>query len=132
MKGKILVDIANPLDVTKGMPPTLITELCNTTSLGEEIQKAFPDSKVVKALNTVNFNIMVNPSVVKGSHDVFVCGNDAAAKTSVKEILKAFGWKNPVDLGDITAARGMEMYLPLWLRLWGAYQTPNFNISITK
>ena len=104
MKGKILVDIANPLDSSKGMPPTL--SVSNTDSLGEQIQRAFPDTKVVKTLNTMNCRIMVNPSLVRGDHDVFVSGNDRAAKERVKDILtNGFGWKSVVDLGDITTAR---------------------------
>jgi predicted dinucleotide-binding enzyme len=131
LKGKILVDIANALDFSKGMPPSLA--VCNTDSLGEQIQRAFPDVKVVKALNTVNCNLMVNPSLVKGEHDLFICGNDAPAKAKVVDILKNwFGWKSVIDLGDITAARATEMLLPIWVRLMGLYQSPNFNFKIVK
>lgn len=131
MKGKILVDIANPLDFSKGMPPTL--SVSNTDSLGEQIQRAFPDTKVVKTLNTMNCGIMVNPSLVRGDHDVFVSGNDRAAKERVKDILtNGFGWKSVVDLGDITTARGAEQLLPLWVRLMGMFGTPNFNFKIVK
>ena len=132
MKGKIIIDVSNPLDFSKGMPPSLIPRYSNTTSLGEEIQKAFPESKVVKTLNTINCNLMVNASLVSGKHDIFVCGNDAGAKDTVNSILNWFGWKNPVDLGDISGARGLEMYLPLWIRLWSVTKTPNFNISVIK
>lgn len=132
MNGKVLIDLANPLDFSKGMPPTLIPDLCNTNSLGEEIQKRFPAVKVVKTLNTMNCNLMVNASLVPGEHDVFVCGNDADAKEKTKQILGWFGWKNPVDLGDITASRATEKLLPIWLRLWGAYQSPNFNFKIVR
>jgi len=131
LKGKILVDIANPLDFSKGMPATLT--ICNTDSLAEQIQRTFPDTKVVKALNTMNCRVMVNPNLVPGEHDVFVCGNDAYARTKVTEILKSwFGWKNVIDLGDITAARGTEMLLPIWLRLMGVLQTTDFNFKIAK
>lgn len=131
LKGKILVDVANALDFSKGMPPSL--SVCNTDSLGEQIQRAFPDVKVVKALNTVNCSLMVNPSLVKGDHDLFVCGNDAPAKAKVVDILKNwFGWKSVIDLGDITAARATEMLLPIWVRLMGLYQSPNFNFRIVK
>ena len=132
LKGKILVDVANPLDFSKGIPPTLIPSLSNTTSLGEEIQKAFPDIKVVKTLNTMNCNLMVNPLLVPGDHDVFICGNDIKAKDKVKEILSWFGWKSTIDMGDISNARGTEMLLPLWLRLWGTFQSPNFNFKIVR
>ncbi len=132
MKEKILIDLANPLDASKGMPPALIPELSNTNSLGEEIQKTFPDVKVVKTLNTMNCYLMVDATKVAGEHDVFICGNDAAAKEKVKEILKSFGWKSPVDLGDISSSRGTEMILPLWLRLWGTFKSPMFNFKIVK
>jgi predicted dinucleotide-binding enzyme len=130
LKGKVLVDVANPLDFSKGMPPTLT--VCNTDSLAEQIQRAFPNVKVVKALNTMNCVVMVNPSLVPGEHDVFLCGNDRQAKDKVTEILKAFGWRSIIDLGDITAARGTEMLLPIWLRLMGHYQSPNFNFRIVR
>ena len=131
LKGKVLIDIANALDFSKGMPPSLA--VCNTDSLGEQIQRAFPDVKVVKALNTVNCNLMVNPSLVKGDHDLFICGNDAQAKARVVDILKNwFGWKSVIDLGDITSARATEMLLPIWVRLMGLYQSPNFNFKIVK
>ena len=131
MKGKILIDLANPLDFSKGMPPTLAVS--NTDSLAEQIQRAFPDTKVVKSLNTMNCKLMVNPSLVRGDHDVFVSGNDKAAKSRVTEILRNwFGWKSVVDLGDIGSARGAEQLLPLWLRLVGALGTANFNLKIVK
>jgi predicted dinucleotide-binding enzyme len=131
LKDKILIDIANPLDFSKGMPPTLA--ICNTDSLGEQIQRAFPDVKVVKTLNTMHCNIMVNPSRVPGEHDVFICGNDAEAKTIVTQILKDwFGWKSVIDLGDITNARGTEMLLPIWIRLWRVFGHANFNFRIVR
>ena len=131
LDGKILVDVANPLDFSKGMPPTLF--LSNDTSLGETIQRTFPGTKVVKALNTVNANVMVEPGRVPGEHDVFVCGNDAGAKGEVTRILKEwFGWKSVMDLGDITAARWTEAYLHLWLRLWGALGTADFNVRVVR
>ncbi len=131
MNGKILVDIANPLDFSKGMPPSL--SVCNTDSLGEQIQRAFPNVRVVKSLNTVNCKLMVNPSSVAGDHDSFVAGNDKAAKEKVTQILKEwFGWRSVLDLGDISGARALEMLLPIWLRLMGTFQSPNFNFKIVK
>ena len=132
LEDKILVDVANPLDFSLGMPPILA--VCNADSLGEEIQRLFPRSKVVKALNTVNCNVMVNPSLLPGEHDVFVCGNDEGAKTEVSELLQTFGWpaERINDLGDITAARGTEMYLPLWIRLANVAESANFNIRIVR
>ncbi len=131
LKGKILIDIANPLDFSAGMPPTL--SICNTTSLGEQIQQAFPDTKVVKTLNTVNCDIQVNPSLLPGEHDLFICGNDEGAKAEVTAILKEwYGWKTVLDLGDITAARGTEMLMPFWLRLYGMFGDANYNYHITR
>ncbi len=132
LDGKIIIDISNPLDFSKGMPPTL--GICNTDSVGEQIQTAFPGAKVVKTLNTTNALLMVNPAqLAGGDHTMFMCGNDAEAKAKVLDLLKnGFGWRDVVDLGDITAARGQEMILPIWLRLWGALKTPNFNFKITR
>jgi predicted dinucleotide-binding enzyme len=129
LRGKALVDVANPLDFSKGMPPTL--SVVNDDSLGEQIQREFPDTRVVKALNTVNASVMV--AGIPGS-TLFICGDDAAAKEQVTELLGDFGWPadSVVDLGGIEAARGQEMYLPLWLRLMGALGTPQFNISVVK
>ncbi|MFN8163533.1 MAG: hypothetical protein U0R26_06820 [Solirubrobacterales bacterium] len=132
LDGKTLVDVANPLDFSRGMPPTLA--VCNDDSLAERIQAAFPRTRVVKALNTVNCEVMVDPSRVRGDHSIFVCGDDDAAKAQVSALLEAIGWPpdSIVDLGDISAARGTEMYLPLWLRLYGVLGTPDFNIAIAR
>ena len=132
LNDKILIDVSNPLDFSKGLPPTL--SVCNTDSVGEQIQRAFPGVKVVKTLNTVTVFLMVNPGLVAGGdHTLFVCGNDAAAKTQVSAWLKDwFGWQDMIDLGDITNARGTEMYLPLWLRLWGALGSGMFNVKVVK
>ncbi|MBI2387992.1 MAG: NAD(P)-binding domain-containing protein [Deltaproteobacteria bacterium] len=132
LAGKVLIDVSNPLDFSKGMPPRLFT--ASDESLGERVQRAFPDAKVVKALNTVNCEVMVDPGRVGGGdHDMFVAGDDAAAKGRVVEILTGwFGWKTVHDLGDITGARGMEMYLPLWLRLWGSLKTADFNVRVVR
>jgi predicted dinucleotide-binding enzyme len=112
------------------MPPRLA--VCNDDSLGEQIQRAHPDAKVVKALNTVNADVMVDPSGVPGDHVLFVCGNDDASKAQAVELVGSFGWpaERIVDLGDITAARGPEMYLALWVRLLGRLGTARFNISL--
>ena len=130
LRGKVIIDIANPLDFSKGMPPTLSPG--NTDSLGELIQRTFPEAKVVKTLNTMNCLVMVDPAAVAGDHNVFVSGNDEASKSTAKEILKSFGWqeRNIIDLGDITAARGTEQLLPIWIRLYGALKTPMFNFKI--
>ena len=128
LAGKILVDVANPLDFSRGTPPAL--SVCNTDSLAERIQAEFPATKVVKALNTMSAKVMTDPASVPGEHDVFLSGNDPEAKGHVRELLQSFGWRNIIDLGDITTARGPEMMLPVWLRLWGAFKTPMINFHI--
>lgn len=131
LRGKILIDIANPLDFSHGMPPSL--SVCNTDSLGEQIQRTFPDAKVVKTLNTVTCTVMVNPALVKGDHDIFVSGNDAAAKALVCTILKEwFGWQSIIDLGDLTTARSAEMLVVVWVTLMMKYQTPVFNFKVVR
>jgi 8-hydroxy-5-deazaflavin:NADPH oxidoreductase len=130
LAGKVLVDVSNPLDFSRGMPPTL--SVSNTDSVGEQIQREFPGAKVVKTLNTTNTAVMVNPAVVPGDHDLFICGNDAGAKAEVSGLLRSFGWRTIIDLGDISAARGVEMLLPLWLRLMGTFKTSTFNFHIAR
>ena len=132
LAGKTLMDVANALDFSKGMPPTL--SVVNDDSLAESIQRAFPDAKVVKALNTVTAGVMVDPSSLGEATNIFICGDDSGAKAQVIELLETFGWLSGdiLDLGDITAARGAEMYLPLWLRLMGATGTAQFNIKVVK
>ncbi|HEX6229262.1 MAG TPA: NAD(P)-binding domain-containing protein [Solirubrobacterales bacterium] len=130
LAGKVLVDVSNPLDFSGGMPPTLT--VCNDDSLGEQIQAAFPEARVVKTLNTVNNVVMTDPGRLPGRHNVFVCGNEERAKAEVTELLESFGWppEAVIDLGDISAARGMEMYLPLWVRLMGTLGTAEFNVQV--
>lgn len=132
LDGKILIDISNPLDFSHGMPPTL--SVCNDDSLGEQIQRAYPGAKVVKTLNTVTASLMVNPGLIGGGdHHIFVSGDDAGAKSQVGEWLRSwFGWEHILDLGDITTARGAEMYLALWLRLFGASGSPMVNVKVVS
>jgi predicted dinucleotide-binding enzyme len=129
LAGKILVDVANPLDFSRGMPPGLDPAV--TDSLAEQIQRTFPDTKVVKALNTVTAAVMVNPrAVADGDHTLFVCGNDPEAKAEVTRLLREwFGWTDVFDVGDVTAARGLEAYLMLWIGLWHAAGTPMMNVK---
>jgi predicted dinucleotide-binding enzyme len=130
--GKVIIDVSNPLDFSKGMPPSLFVS--NTDSLGEQLQRAFPQAKVVKALNTMWCGLMVNPRLLKESHHTYVAGNDAGAKETVRGLLFAFGWTQDevIDVGDITGARATESYLPLWLRLYGALNTGTFNVKIVR
>ena len=131
LSGKVLIDISNPLDFSKGMPPSL--SVVNTDSLGEQIQRRFPEAKVVKTLHTMNAYLMVDPAqLAGGDHTVFVSGDDPEAKAAVTDLLRSFGWTDIIDLGDITTARGAEMVLPVWLRLFGALQKPVFNFKIVR
>lgn len=131
LAGKILVDISNPLDFSRGMPPSLFVS--NTDSLAEQIQRAHPQIRVVKALNTLTAALMVNPeSLAGGDHSVFICGDDEAAKLTVTNLLRSFGWRDIFDLGDLRNARGLEMALPVWISLMGVLQTPMFNFKIVR
>ncbi len=132
LAGKTLWDIANPLDFSQGFPPTLT--VANDDSLAEQIQRAHPDANVVKALNTVTAAVMVEPALLGEESNLFVCGNEKSAKAEVIQILETFGWLSGdiIDVGDITAARGMEAYLLLWIRLMGTLDTPTFNIRIVR
>jgi predicted dinucleotide-binding enzyme len=130
LAGKPLIDVSNALDFSQGRPPSLFVS--NTDSLGEQIQRRFPEARVVKALNTMSCEVMVDPAEVPGEHDVFVCGENANAKRQVAELLESFGWPAARirDLGGISSARGTEMYVALWLRLWGTLGTGYFNIAV--
>jgi predicted dinucleotide-binding enzyme len=132
LAGKILVDIANPLDFSRGMPPSLT--VANTDSLGEQVQRALPTTKVVKTLNTVNAFLMVDAGSLKdGAHTMFVCGDDATAKATVTGLLReGFGWRDVIDLGGIDNARATEMLVTLWVRLWGTLKTTHFNIAVVR
>ena len=132
LSGKVLLDLAIPLDLSKGMPPTLTTS--STDSLGEQIQAAFPETRVVKSLHTVYYEVMIDPSRVPGQHSIFVAGNDADAKTTVSGILEQFGWPagSIIDLGDITASRATEMYSRLFFALYGQFGSFDFNINVVR
>lgn len=131
LAGKTVIDIANPLDFSQGMPPSLFTS--STDSLGERIQMALPDVHVVKMFSTVNAVLQVDPKQLPGNHVLLMCGNNATAKEQAVTIARDwYGWQEIIDLGDITGSRSMEMLLPMWLRLWNALQTPIFNFAIIK
>jgi predicted dinucleotide-binding enzyme len=134
INNKILIDISNPTDTSKGAPITLIPELCNTNSLGEEIQKKFPNTKVVKTLNTMWSTLMMIPTMLnEGDHTNFICGNDDEAKVKVKGLLNEIGWKDNaiIDLGDITGSRGTEAMVLLWLKIWGS-TIGTFSIKVVN
>lgn len=128
----VLIDVANPLDFSRGFPPTL--SVCNTDSLAEQVQRAFPGSRVVKTLNTVHASVMVDPTRLPGDHTMFLAGDDPGAKETVRSLLADLGWPPArlVDLGGLRAARGMEMYLPLWLSLMSSLGTADINVQVVR
>ena len=131
LAGKVVIDVANPLDFSQGFPPTLSVK--DTDSLAEQIQRAFPDARVVKSLNTVTASVMVDPSTVgDGDTTVFVAGDDAEAREQVSGLLRELGWRDIVELDGLHNARGLEMWLPLWVRLMGALGTGEFNIKLVR
>jgi predicted dinucleotide-binding enzyme len=130
LAGTVLMDLSNPLDFSQGFPPTLFVK--DTDSLGEQIQSAFPEARVVKTLNTLTAELMVRPGQLGREHTVFVGGNDAAAKDVVTDLLRSMGHTDVMDLGDITSSRGTEMYLPLWLRLMQSIGTGMFNVKVVR
>jgi 8-hydroxy-5-deazaflavin:NADPH oxidoreductase len=132
LKGKVLIDIANPLDFSMGMPPFLNPAYAGPTSLGEQIQAAYPDVHVVKAFNTIAAAVMVNPALVPGAHDLFIAGNDAGAKATVSDLARAFGWQHITDLGDIVGARASEALLPIWVRLWTTSGSAMHNMHVAR
>ena len=130
LAGKVLLDISNPLDFSAGFPPTMFVK--DTDSLGEQVQRTFPETRVVKSLNTLNAGLMVEPKTLGEGSTVFVSGDDAEAKASVTALLESFGHDDVIDLGGIETARGTEMLLPVWLRLMGALGTAQFNFKIVR
>ena len=130
LAGKVLIDVSNPLDFSAGFPPTLFVP--NSDSLGEQIQRAFPEARVVKSLNTLTASLMVDPSSLGEVSTVFVCGEDDGAKAVVVALLHDLGHADVLDLGGIAAARGMEQWLLLWLRVMGALGGPRFNLRIVR
>jgi 8-hydroxy-5-deazaflavin:NADPH oxidoreductase len=131
LAGKVLIDIANPLDHSRGFPPPLL--ISNTDSLAEQIQRAFPNARVVKAFNTVTVAVLVNPAAFRGEETtIFLAGDDADARATVAGIASDLGWTDVVQFDDLTAARGLEMWLPLWIRLFRQFGTTMFNIKVVR
>ncbi len=132
LAGKVLVDVANPLDFSHGFPPTVVQP--EGRSLAESIQAAFPEARVVKALNTMNADVMVHPRSLSGSHAVLIAGDDSEAKSVVAVLLRGFGWtaEEVLDVGELHASRGLELYLPLWLNLMASLGSPAFNIAVVR
>jgi 8-hydroxy-5-deazaflavin:NADPH oxidoreductase len=131
LAGKVIVDVSNPLDFSQGFPPTLSVK--DTDSLAEQIQRAFPDARVVKSLNTVNASVMVDPaSLGEGDTSIFVAGDDAEARQLVIGLLGELGWVDIIEFDELSNARGLEMWLPLWVRLMGPLGTPVFNLKLVR
>lgn len=126
--GKVLVDVSNPLEFSDG---TMTLSICNTNSLGEQVQKALPSAKVVKTLNTVNCEVMVDPAK-GGDPTMFLCGNDADAKKKVTDLLKTLGWRDIIDLGDITKSRGTETMMHIWMNLFSLFGNPHFGFKVVR
>jgi len=130
LEGKVLLDVANPLDFSAGFPPTLSVK--DTDSLAEQIQRAHPEARVVKALNTVTAAVMVDPGILPEETTIFVAGDDPAARETVRTLLDELGWVDIVEFPSLDAARGLEMWLPLWVRLMGALGTADFNLRLVR
>jgi len=130
LNGKVLIDASNPLDFSQGFPPSLFVS--NTDSLAEQLQREFPDARVVKMFNTMANQVMINPGGLADDTTIFVAGNDADARRSAASIAADLGWTDVFDLGDLTAARGLEMYLPLWVRIFAQLGRPEFNIKLVR
>jgi predicted dinucleotide-binding enzyme len=130
LNGKVIIDASNPLDFSQGFPPSLFVS--NTDSLAEQLQREFPESRVVKMFNTMANQVMINPRGLADDSTIFVAGNDTEARQRAASIAADLGWTDVFDLGDLTAARGLEMYLPLWVRIFAQLGRPEFNIKLVR
>lgn len=128
--GVVLIDVANALDFSAGFPPSI--PVARDDSLAEQLQRAFPRAHVVKTLNTVNAGVMVDPAGLAQPTTMFLCGDDSTAKSTARGLLTDLGWRDVLDLGDLTAARALESYLPLWLRIMQAVDSAQFNIAVVR
>ncbi|MEU1196187.1 NAD(P)-binding domain-containing protein [Streptomyces sp. NPDC005813] len=131
LDGKIVLDVSNPIAFEEGQVRLAPVE---SDSVGEQIQRAFPNTRVVKSLNTINCHLMVDPAMVPGEHQIFVSGEDQSAKEQVTALLGEFGWPphRVIDLGGIRTARAAEMMLPLWLTLFQHIGHPEFNVEVRR
>jgi 8-hydroxy-5-deazaflavin:NADPH oxidoreductase len=130
LDGKVVIDTSNALDFSQGFPPSLF--ISNTDSLAEQLQREFPEVRLVKMFNTMNNAVMVNPRGLRDDSTIFVAGNDPAARQTAASLAADLGWTDVFDLGDLTAARGLEMYLPLWVRIFSLLGRPDFNIKVVR
>jgi 8-hydroxy-5-deazaflavin:NADPH oxidoreductase len=130
LSGKVVIDTSNPLDFSRGFPPSLFVS--NTDSLAEQLQRELPEARLVKMFNTMANEVMVNPGALGDDSTVFVAGNDAAARQAAASLAADLGWTDVFDLGDLTAARGLEMFIPLWVRIFGQLGRAEFNIKVVR
>jgi 8-hydroxy-5-deazaflavin:NADPH oxidoreductase len=115
--GKVVIDAMNPLDFSGGFPPKL--SISGDDSLGERVQRALPDAKVVKAFNIIGSPYFVDPSFREGKPTMLIAGNDELAKLAVGDVLADFGWPDPVDIGGIEGARELEAICIAWVKIGG-------------
>jgi 8-hydroxy-5-deazaflavin:NADPH oxidoreductase len=130
LDGRLVIDTSNALDFSQGFPPSLFVS--NTDSLAEQLQRALPEVRLVKMFNTMNNSVMVNPQGLPDDSTIFIAGNDPAARQTAASLAADLGWTDVFDLGDLTAARGLEMYLPLWVRISGQLGRADFNIKLVR
>ena len=130
LNGKVVIDASNALDFSQGFPPSLFVS--NTDSLAEQLQRELPEARLVKMFNTVANQVMINPRGLTNDSTIFVAGNDPAARETAASLAADLGWSDVFDLGDLTAARGLEMYLPLWVRIFAQLGRPEFNIKLVR
>ena len=116
--GKVVIDTTNPLDFSGGFPPKL--SICGEDSLGERVQRALPEARVVKAFNTIGNPYFVNPSFSQGAPTMLIAGNDEAAKAAGADVLADFGWSDVVDIGGIEGSRELEAICIAWVKIGGA------------
>jgi 8-hydroxy-5-deazaflavin:NADPH oxidoreductase len=130
LSGKVVIDTTNALDFSQGFPPSLFVS--NTDSLSEQLQRALPEARLVKMFNTMNNQVMAHPTSLGQESTIFLAGNDESARGTAAALARDLGWTDVLDLGDLTAARGLEMYLPLWLRIANAVGGVPFNIKVVR
>jgi 8-hydroxy-5-deazaflavin:NADPH oxidoreductase len=115
--GKVVIDATNPLDFSGGFPPKL--SVTGADSLGERVQRALPDAKVVKAFNTIGNPYFVDPSFSEGQPTMLIAGDDEGAKHTVRDVLADFGWSDVVDIGGIEGSRELEAICIVWVKIGG-------------
>ncbi|MEV5961496.1 NAD(P)-binding domain-containing protein [Kribbella sp. NPDC051952] len=129
---KTILDVSNALEPVEGGFPRPIAT--TDDSVGQRLQAAFPRSRVVKSLCTMNCKVMADPSLVPGDHVVFLSGDDQTAKSEVQDLLAAMGWRpvQMIDLGGIDTAAGQELLMSIWMRVTIARgpDAPRFNWAI--